>query len=136
MDKRSNTAQVQMYLLGPFRIEQEGNTIHLPTRKSEGLLAYLILHPGFHSREKLATLFWTDSSDASARGSLRKAINFIRKHVGNEIIIADREHIQLNPDHDLYCDALEFERHASRFLAAQNPDIHEMDFDCTNTIHH
>jgi predicted ATPase/DNA-binding SARP family transcriptional activator len=129
MDKSSNTAQVRMYLLRPFLIEQEGNTIHLPTRKTESLLAYLVLHPGFHSREKLATLFWADSSDASARGSLRKALNFIRKHLGNQIILADREQVQLNPDFDLYYDAVEFERQAARFLAVQNPDLHEMDFE-------
>jgi predicted ATPase/DNA-binding SARP family transcriptional activator len=129
IDKRSNTAQVCMYLLCPFRIEQKGISVHLPTRKTESLLAYLVLHPGFHSREKLATLFWADSSDTSARGSLRKALNFIRKHLGNEIILADREKIQLNPNQLWYCDAVEFERQASRFLAVQNPDLHDMDFE-------
>jgi non-specific serine/threonine protein kinase len=129
IDKHSNTAPVHLYVLRPFRIEQKGNSVHLPTRKTEGLLAFLILHPGFHSREKLATLFWADSSDASARGSLRKALNFIRMYLGNEIILADREKVQLNPDQPVYCDAAEFERQASRFLAAQNPGIHEMDFE-------
>ena len=81
IDKRSNTAQVHMYLLRPFRIEQKGISVHLPTRKTESLLAYLVLHPGFHSREKLATLFWADSSDVSARGSLRKALNLIRRYL-------------------------------------------------------
>jgi predicted ATPase/DNA-binding SARP family transcriptional activator/tetratricopeptide (TPR) repeat protein len=129
IDKRLNTAQVHMYLLRPFRIEQKGNIVHLPTRKTESLLAYLVLHPSFHSREKLATLFWADSSDASARGSLRKALNFIRKHLGHGIIVADREQVQLNPNYDLYCDATEFERQASWFLATQDQDIHEMDFE-------
>ena len=129
VDKGSSTAQVCMYLLCPFRIEQKGLSVRLPTRKTESLLAYLVLHPGFHSREKLATLFWADSSDTSARGSLRKALNFIRKHLGNEIILADREKIQLNSNQLVYCDAVEFERQAARFLAVQNPDIHEMDFE-------
>ena len=129
IDKHSNTAQVHIYLLRPFCIEQKGNSVHLPTRKAESLLAYLVLHPGIHSREKLATLFWADSSDASARGSLRKALNFIRRHLGNETILADREHVQLNPDFDLYCDAVELERQVSRFLAVQNPEVHEMDFE-------
>jgi predicted ATPase len=50
-------------------------------------------------------------------------------HLGNETILADREHVQLNPDCDLYCDAVEFERQVSRFLAVEKPDIHEMDFE-------
>jgi predicted ATPase/DNA-binding SARP family transcriptional activator len=131
VDKRSNTAQAQVhvYFLRPFRIEQKGNIVHLPTRKTESLLAYLVLHPNSHSREKLATLLWADSSDVSARGSLRKALNFIRKHLGNEIILSDRDQVQLNPDFDLYCDAVEFERQASPLLAVQNQNIHEMDFE-------
>jgi non-specific serine/threonine protein kinase len=118
-----------MYILRPFCIEQKGNLIHLPTRKTESLLAYLVLHPDSHSREKLATLFWGDSSDTAARGSLRKSLNFLRSHLGDKIILADRETVQLNPDQLVYCDAVEFERQASSFLSAQNPHIHEMDFE-------
>jgi predicted ATPase/DNA-binding SARP family transcriptional activator len=128
-DKRSTTAQMHMYLLSPFRIERKDHAIHLPTRKTESLLAYLVLHPDSHSREKLATLFWGDSSDTAARGSLRKAINFIRSYLGNEIIISNRELVQRNPDYLLYCDAIKFAGHASEFLSSQNPDISLIDLD-------
>ena len=126
-DKRSTTAQMHMYLLSPFRIEQKDHAIHLPTRKTESLLAYLVLHPDPHSREKLATLFWGDSSDTAARGSLRKALNFIRSYLGSEIIISNRELVRWNPDYVLFCDAIEFANHASEFLSSQNPDINRID---------
>jgi non-specific serine/threonine protein kinase len=125
--RHSEAAQLHLHLLGTFRIEQAGNLLHLPTRKAESVLAYLVLHPNSHSREKLAALFWGDSSDTAARGSLRKAINFIRSHVGSESILSNRELVQWNPDYPLYCDAIEFANDASEFLSSQNPDINRID---------
>ena len=87
----SSKDQLHVYLLGAFRIGTKAQLIHLPTRKIESLLAYLILHPGAHSREKLAALFWGDSSDVSARGSLRKALALLRKYIDEGIILSDRE---------------------------------------------
>ena len=126
LHKHPEAPQLRLYLLGTFRIEQAGNLIHLPTRKAESLLAYLVLHPTSHSREKLATLFWGDSSDTAARGSLRKALNFIRSHLGNDIIISDRELIRWNPDYVLYCDAIEFAGQASEILSSQNPEVNRI----------
>lgn len=65
---------LRVYLLGPLRIERDGVRIHLPRRKVESLLAYLLLHPEQHGRDHLATLFWGDSADAQARHSLRTAL--------------------------------------------------------------
>ena len=121
--KHPETPQLCLYLLGSFRIEQAGSELHLPTRKAESLLAYLVLHPTTHSREKLATLLWGDSSDTAARGSLRKALNFIRSHLGNDIVISDRELVRWNPDYVLYCDAIEFAGQAAEILSSQNPDV-------------
>jgi DNA-binding SARP family transcriptional activator len=114
--------QLCVYLLGVFRIEFEAESIRLPTRKVEALLAYLILHPGPHAREKLATLFWGDSSDTAARGSLRKALTLLRKHISEDLIIADREIIQLNPSFPLWVDTNAFEVQARRLLSLSSPN--------------
>ena len=50
--------QLRLYLLGRFRLERDTQPIRFPTRKIESLLAYLVLHPGPHSREKLAAILW------------------------------------------------------------------------------
>jgi len=52
-----NSTQLRVYLFGHFRIERGGEPVSLPTRKDRLLLAYLVLHPNSHSREKLAALF-------------------------------------------------------------------------------
>ncbi len=99
---------LRLYLLGSFRVERDARTIRLPTRKVESLLAFLILHPEEHAREKLAALFWGDSSDLHARHSLRTALNVIRKQLGNAIFLGDYEVVQLNPDFPIWVDAREF----------------------------
>jgi predicted ATPase/DNA-binding SARP family transcriptional activator len=98
----------RVYLLGVFRIERRAQTIHLPTRKVESLLAYLALFPEAHSREKLAALFWGDFTDEQARLSLRVALSTLRKELGDDFLLTDRETVQINPDFPLWVDAQEF----------------------------
>ncbi len=100
---------LRLFLLGAFRIERDSRTLQLPTRKVESLFAYLALHPEQHPREKLAALLWGDSTDEQARHSLRTALATLRKSLGDDVILADRETVQLNPDLPLWVDAREFQ---------------------------
>jgi DNA-binding SARP family transcriptional activator len=104
-------ANIRLYRLGSFRLERDSRAINLPTRKVESLLAYLALFPKPHSREHLAALLWGDSTDAQARHSLRTALAAIRKELGEETLIADRESVQLTP---IGVDAREIERVETR----------------------
>ena len=121
--------QLRLYFFGQFRIERADKLIRLPTRKLESLLSYLVLHPGNHSREKLAALCWGDVSDAQARASLRNALTLLRKQLGQEFFMADHSSVQLNPGYPLWVDALDFQEQATRFLnsfstASIAPDVH------------
>lgn len=97
-------------MLGPFRFEGVKGSMNLPTRKVQSLLAYLILHPGEHPRETLATMFWGDSTDVQARDLLRTALKHLRQHLSPDLLLADRETVQLNPVFPLWADAREFEK--------------------------
>lgn len=99
----------KLYLFGTIRLESKGELIRLPTRKVESLLAYLVLHPEQHTREQLASLFWGDSSGKQARDSLRTALKSLRQHLGEDLLLADRETVQINPDFALWVDVREFE---------------------------
>lgn len=114
--------RLRVYLFGRFRVEREGERVRLPTRKARLLLAFLVLHPGAHSREKLAARFWPDVPDASARASLRNALSTLRNKLGRQLLQADRETAAINPSHPLWVDALAFQTQASRFLEAPSPD--------------
>lgn len=70
----------------------------------ESLFAYLALHPQAHRREKLAGLFWGDPPDEQARLSLRVGLSDLRKKLGDPIILADREQVQINAQVPLWID--------------------------------
>ncbi len=118
--KSSAAPLTKLYLLGGFRLERDGKILRLPRRKVEALLAYLALFPHEHTREKLAALFWGDSTDADARTSLRVALTNLRTALGENLLLADRETIELNPEFPLWVDALEFERAARAESSVEN----------------
>ncbi|MBI5651810.1 MAG: tetratricopeptide repeat protein [Chloroflexi bacterium] len=107
MSSARQTKLIRLYLLGSFRVERDMQTIHFSTRQVKSLFAFLVLHPEQHPREKLSALLWGDSPDEQARHSLRTALATIRKALGDEIVIADRESVQLNPDAPIWVDARE-----------------------------
>ena len=78
------SVRLRLELLGPFHASFEnGEPCVLPTRKAEGLLAYLARPAGrFHSRDTLAALLWGDSPEAQARQSLRQALGSLRRALG------------------------------------------------------
>jgi non-specific serine/threonine protein kinase len=118
---------LRLYLFGSFHIENEAEPAHLPTRKAELLLAYLALHPEPHPREKLAALLWGDSPDEQARASLRNALTTLRKSLGDDLILADREAVQLNPEAGLWVDALTLKAQADAFASTAMPDSDAVD---------
>ena len=124
-----NKTQLHISVLGRFRIEQQTQPVQLPTRKTEALLAYLVLHPQRHGREKLAALFWGDSSDTEARNSLRNALAVLNKKLGHDLLLIDRQSVAINPAYPLWVDAFEFESQAGRCLAAPISDPKQVDLD-------
>src|SRR5262245_27642828 len=91
--------RIRLYLLGSFAIECGHQAVHFPTRKVEAFLAYLVLYPRPHAREKLAALFWGDKSDQQARHSLRTALHTLRNRLDTDLLWAEKTTIQLNPDY-------------------------------------
>jgi len=128
--------QFRLYALGSFRLESfaagahrqdKAQPVALPTRKIESLLAYLALHPEPHAREKLAALIWGDSTDEQARNSLRNALSVLRKLLEDDLLIVDRETVQLSPRFPLWADAVEFKKQADAFLASPTPALDEIE---------
>ncbi len=94
-------------LLGSLRIERDTQPVHFPTRKIALLLAYLVLHREPQPRERLAALFWGDSTDSQARHSLRHALAVIRKELGDDVILTQRDTLQLNPGCSCWADVVQ-----------------------------
>jgi DNA-binding SARP family transcriptional activator len=78
------------------------------------LLAFLLLEPGPHPRERLATLLWGEHPDEAARASLRQALMQLRAAVGDALRVT-RTIVELDP---IGCDALDFLKAADHDSAA------------------
>ena len=127
MPKALAPKPVQAFLFGTFTLVGGAGPIYLPTHRIESLLAYLLLHPEPHTREKLATLIWGEANDMRARNSLRNALALLRKKFGADLLLVDREQVQLNPRYPFRVDALAFREQAEHFLSALSPAPEQVD---------
>jgi DNA-binding SARP family transcriptional activator len=103
----------RLRLFGPFRLSQSGKEVGLPGRKARGILAYLVLAPGWSAiREQLADLLWTDRGADQARASLRQSLKELRELpcLGGAIA-TNRDAVSLDPA-SVAVDLLEI-RHAA-----------------------
>lgn len=79
--------------------------------KRLGLLAYLALEAGnrFVRRDVLLGLFWPELDQEHARAALRRALYFLRKALGEEVLAGrGDEEVGVRPG-ALWCDAVAFE---------------------------
>ncbi len=119
---KSFPARVNIYLLGSPEFWRGDELLPpLATRKTQSLLAYLILYRQRpHSRDELATLFWGDRDDVHARRSLSTALWRIRRLLGEGYLLADSTSVQFNPASSFWLDVAEFEKLLT--LGRQEPD--------------
>jgi DNA-binding SARP family transcriptional activator/tetratricopeptide (TPR) repeat protein/TolB-like protein len=80
--------------------------------KPLALLAYLALATprGQHSRDSLLALFWPELGDDEARRALRQALHRVRYHVGDELLVSEREGQIGIADDGSWCDAIALEQ--------------------------
>lgn len=86
-----------LHLLGSLDAEASGpaGDRRLGKGKPAALLAYLSLAPGKRaSREKLATLLWSDGSSEAARQNLRQTLWYLKRRLG-EVVTADDDSVGL-----------------------------------------
>ncbi|MEZ4862731.1 MAG: BTAD domain-containing putative transcriptional regulator [Caldilineaceae bacterium] len=77
------------------------------TRKAQALLIYLAVTNRNWTRDALATLFWPETDDATARKNLRDILPPLRAQIGDYLLLDD-EIIGLHPACSHKCDANAF----------------------------
>jgi DNA-binding SARP family transcriptional activator/tetratricopeptide (TPR) repeat protein len=104
-------------LLGALEVELDGTVINSsPSQRPWAVFAYLALAPAPVGRAELATRFWPDVLDQSARASLRSALWTLRRRLGDRLVV-EGERVGLSDGAELWIDAREFDR-----LAADSPE--------------
>jgi predicted ATPase/DNA-binding SARP family transcriptional activator len=109
---------LRLYLFGPPRIERDGEVVTFNLRKGQALLAYLAETGQMHSRDFLATLFWPDHDQASARGRLRRTLYRLGQALGESGLVATADTVSLDGE-ALWVDTAE----ARRLLAPPGKDV-------------
>src|SRR5262245_10181142 len=105
-------SDVSLRLCGHPTVERTGGeaAVALPA-KAMGLIAYLALESGPHSREELTTLLWGEFPEEKANASLRHALSELRATFNGDLKI-DRSTVELDPA--VPCDVTAFVRLAGR----------------------
>ena len=98
---------IRLYVFGSPRLEVNGKTAHVDTRKSLALLIYLALGTGSDRRDRLVNLFWPDSDPVHGRAVLRRTLSALKSNLPDGMLISDRDTIRLRLD-GLWVDACEF----------------------------
>ena len=112
---------IELRTLGALDLRaSDGREVHalLSQPKRLALLAYLALAGGrrLHRRDAVVALFWPELDQEHARGALRQALRFIRRELGNGVVVTRGEE-EVGIDREaLWVDAAAFEEacHAGR----------------------
>lgn len=101
-------SKIRLSFFGSIEITVDEVPAELPTRKAVALLCYLAITNRPQPRERLATLFWPEFDHARSKTSLRRALADLRKALGKEWLLANRQTVELDPTGELSVDVHEF----------------------------
>jgi DNA-binding SARP family transcriptional activator/tetratricopeptide (TPR) repeat protein len=111
------TTVLRARLLGALEVELDGTAIRAsPSQRPWAVFAYLALAPRSVPRAELASRFWPDVLDQSARASVRSALWALRRELGDALAV-DGERVGFSPAQGVWVDLHEFDR-----LAETDPD--------------
>ncbi len=120
-------ARLTISLLGPPRIEVDGEPIAVDTRKAIALLAYLAVTGERKSRETLAALLWPEHDSEHARAALRRTLSALSKALGGDFLDVERAAVALDPS-DAWLDVTEFRGHLTGSRDADAVALYRGDF--------
>ncbi len=118
----------KVYLLGTPRLEEGGQPIVITLRKALALFVYLVITRYPHSRDALATLFWPEKDQQSARGNLRRTLYDLSQLLGSplseQLLTIGPETVSVQTDADLWVDVAIFQQCLATALpTAQSPTL-------------
>ena len=88
-------SRLRLLLFGSPQVEIDGTAVEISRHKAVAILAYLAVTGEKHSRDKLAAMFWPESSQSKARASLRRDLSTLNKALGGRCLTVDRDAIGL-----------------------------------------
>ena len=111
-------AALVLRVLGPPRLERDGDPIPLNLRRAVALLVYLAVTGRPRGREALAALLWPESDEREARARLRRTRHRLGEALGQDVVLSDGDAFCLSPGAELWVDSVVFQQQATTGLAA------------------
>lgn len=103
---------LRVRLFDGVAVELDGEELPAPrSRRAWSLLAWLALRPGMHARGEIASLFWPDVLDSSARGNLRTLLWTLRAALtpaGERFLVVERDRLGLAAGGEVWVDMRAF----------------------------
>lgn len=97
-------SKYQVTLLGIPGVFNNGESVHFPYRKAEGICYYLCVEKNAN-RDELISIFWGSSDEASGRKNLRQALFQIRQSMDTDVILMQGKNgLELNSKHGFHID--------------------------------
>ena len=113
---------MQIHLLGDFRLILAGTLVTtIVQARMQSLLAYLLLHrEAPHLRQRIAFLFWPDSSEDQALTNLRQLLHQLRRCLPecDKFLQIETKTLQWRPDAAYTLDVADFEQYLSQATTA------------------
>ena len=100
---------LKLYLFGPPRVMRNDEPLAINLRKALALFAYLAMNRQAHSRDALATLFWPEKNQQTARANLRRTLYDLNQLLAEPLLEIEAETIALNTGAGLWLDSQHFE---------------------------
>ncbi|MBE7474368.1 MAG: extracellular solute-binding protein [Anaerolineales bacterium] len=94
-------------LLGPVQISRDDQPVQIRGYQQVALLAYLLITGKAHTRQHLVDLLFDHSDDP--RANLRWILSELRRVIGGDYILADRQEVAFNFESDYWLDVSAFE---------------------------
>jgi DNA-binding SARP family transcriptional activator len=112
-------AAYRLFLFGSPRIEREGQPLRLHGRKALALAAYLAVRAQPQRRDHLATLFWPEFDQTTARANLRRELAQLRRVLGAQLVEVEGDEVCLQRESALWVDVAAF---AALLAPCHHPD--------------
>ncbi len=114
-------SRLNIFALGPLRIELDGQVVQTSRHKALALLLYLAAMPGTHTRETLSGLLWPEYEQDKAYAYLRRALWELRSLLGEDWLAAESGQLSIRPGAGMTLDLLDFQSHLSAFRRHDHP---------------
>lgn len=123
-------ANLELRMLGPPRVELNGEPVELQRRKALALLIYVAITGQPQSRDTLATLFWPDHDQSRARAYLRRDLAVLNNSLAGDWLLIERDIVELKCGPDIWIDV----NHFHKLLSASQQHGHPPVEVCPNCL--